>query len=53
MFGMTLKVTAGIYLFKVIIGNTKTMCEISSKLRIKAPVSNDDFEQVNAGWLTC
>ena len=28
---------AGIYLFKVNIGNTKTACEIRSKLTIKTP----------------
>ena len=41
-----------IYLFKVSNGNTRTMCEICSKLTIKTPervtVSIVDFEQVNA-----
>ena len=57
---------ANIYLFKVNNGNTKTMCEISSKLTILATephriltrttsvcssaVSILHFEQVNTGW---
>ena len=53
----------GIYLLKVTNRNTRTRCEISSKLTIKTPercqwtyftpcsnVSIVNFEQVNAGW---
>ena len=46
----------GIYLLKVNSGNTRKMCEISSKLTIKIPeqilwcgVFIVDFEQVNVG----
>ena len=53
---------AGIYLLKVNNRNTRTKCEICSKLTIKTPerrlwpipcssVSIVNFEKVNAGWL--
>ena len=52
---------AGIYLLKVNNRNTRTRCEICSKLTINTPerrtyftpcssVSIVNFEQVNAGW---
>ena len=47
---------AGIYMFKVNKRNTRTRCEICSKLTIKIPerhhwrVSIVSLEQVNAGW---
>ena len=43
----------GIYLLKVNNRNTKTRCEICSKLAIKAPcssVSIVNFEDVNTDW---
>ena len=54
---------AGIYLFEVNNGNTRTMCEICSKLTIKTREGSHwnytncsgvfivNFEQVNAGWI--
>ena len=45
---------AGIYLLKVNNRNTRTKCEICSKLTINTPcssVSIANFEQVNAGWV--
>ena len=53
---------AGIYLFKINNRNSRTMCEICSKLTIKTPddvidftncsaVSTVEFEQVNAEWV--
>ena len=55
--GMSL-LPAGNYMFKVNNRNTRTRCEICSKLTIKIPerrqwrhsVSIVNFEQVNAGW---
>ena len=50
---------AGIYLLKVNNRNTRTRCEICSKLTINTPerrhssVSIVNFEQVNAGWVCC
>ena len=47
---------AGNYMLKVNNRNTRTRCEICSKLTIKTPeqrhcsVSIVNFEQVNAGW---
>ena len=48
---------AGNYMLKVKNRNTRTRCEICSKLTIKTPerrhwpgVSIVNFEQVNAGW---
>ena len=44
---------ADIYLLKVNNKNTRTRCEICSKLIIKTPcssVSIATFEQANAGW---
>ena len=46
---------ANSYLFKVNNRNTRTRCEICSKLTVKTPerrssVSIVDFEQVNADW---
>ena len=44
---------AGIYLFKVNNRNTRTRCEICSKLTYFTPCSSISivsFEQVNAGW---
>ena len=45
-------------MFKVNNRNTRTICEICSKLTIKIPyftpcssVSTVNFEQVNAGWV--
>ena len=55
-------ILAGNYMFKVNNRNTRTRCEICSKLTIKKPerrsltftpcssVSIVNFEQVNAGW---
>ena len=46
----------GFYRFKINNGNTKTRCEISSKLTIKVSFTSCssvfivNFEQVNAGW---
>ena len=45
---------AAIHLLKVKNRNTRTRCEICSKLAIKIPeqrVSIVNFEQVNAGWV--
>ena len=52
----------GIYMFKVNKRNTRTRCEICSKVIIKTPerrqwrqcssVSIVNFEQVNAGWVS-
>ena len=46
-------VLAGIYLFKINNRNTRTRCEICSKLTIKIPVSIVcivNFEHPIAGW---
>ena len=45
---------AGNYMFKVNNGNTRTKCEICSKLTIKTPgssVSIVNFEHVITGWV--
>ena len=62
---LTQRSPAGIYLLKVNNRNTRTRCEICSKLTINTPerrhwrrtyftpcssVSIVNFEQVNAGW---
>ena len=41
-------ISAGNYMFKVNNRNTRTRCEICSKLTIKILLT---FEQVNAGWV--
>ena len=37
-------------MFKVNNKNTRTRCEICSKLTIKIPERRQNSEQVNAGW---
>ena len=37
-------------MFKTNNRNTRTRCEICSKLTIKIPERRQNFEQVNAGW---
>ena len=53
------KTPTGIYLLKVNNRNTRTRCEICSKLTIKTPerrqfsgVSINDFGQVNVSWVS-
>ena len=43
-------ISAGNYMLKVTNRNTKTRCEICSKLTIKIPERRHDFEQVIADW---
>ena len=45
LFTRHTRIPAGNYMFKVNSRNTRTRCEICSKLTIKI-----NFEQVNAGW---
>ena len=40
----------GIYLLKVNNRNTRTRCEICSKLTIKTPERRHNFKHVNADW---
>ena len=42
---------AGNYMFKFNNRNTRTMCEIYSKLTPCSSVSIVNFEQANAGWV--
>ena len=42
---------AGIYLLKINNRNTRTRCEICSKLSIKTPERRHAFEHVNVKWV--
>ena len=55
-WSLVITYSAGIYLLKVNHRNTKTRCEICSKLTLKnftpcSSISIVNFEQVNANWI--